>query len=143
MMRSTNGCVMATKSGWYFDGEAGSSKDDISRWWWERRYRYNRVLFFVGAGTWLLVEFAGSASVKPGVDFEEPLIMIIGPVFYALFANLFYTAGPILDTAIYRGSPRKYLLKAGYIFSLAVTSLPGLWALAVWLWTMAVGVKLD
>jgi hypothetical protein len=86
---------------------------------------------------------AGSASVKPGVDFEEPMMMVIGPLFYAIFANLAYTAGPLLDTRVYRGAPRKHLLKAGYIFSLVLTALPGVLALAAWLWTVATGTKLD
>lgn len=97
----------------------------------------------MGVGTWLLVMFAGSAAVKPGVDFEEPIMMVIGPPFYAIFANLAYTAGPILDTIVYRGVPRRYLLKAGYVFSVVLTALPGVWALVAWLWTAATGTKLD
>jgi len=133
----------AAKSDWYFHGSAGSSKSDIWRWWRERRFRYNRDLFFVGVGTWLLVLLAGSAAVKPGVDFEEPIMMIIGPLFYAIFANLAFTAGPILDTIVYRGAPRKRLLKVGYFFSIVLTALPGAWALVAWLWTVATGTKLD
>ena len=131
------------RSAWYFHGSAGSSKADIWKWWQERRFRYNRDLFFVGVGTWLLVLFAGSAAVKPGVDFEEPMMMVIGPPLYAIFANLAYTAGPILDVSIYRGTPRKQMLKMDYIFSVVLTALPGLWALAAWLWTLATGTKLD
>jgi len=134
---------MRTQSDWYFHGSAGSSKRDIWKWWQERRFRYNRDLFFVGLGTWLLVLLAGSAAVKPGVDFGEPIMMIIGPPFYALFANLAYTAGPILDVSIYRGTPRKQMLKVGYIFSVVLTALPGVWAIAAWLWTVATGIKLD
>jgi hypothetical protein len=66
----------ATTSDWYFHGPSGSSKRDIRIWWRARRFRYNRDLFFIGVGTWLLVLFAGSAAVKPGVDFEEPIMMI-------------------------------------------------------------------
>jgi len=133
----------AAKSDWYFHGSAGSSKSDIWKWWRARRFRYNRDLFFVGLGTWLLVLFAGSAAVKPGVDFEEPIMMVISPPLYAIFANLAYTAGPLLDTGLYRGAPRKHLLKVGYIFSVVLTALPGVWALAAWLWTVATGAKLD
>ena len=60
---------------------------------------------------WFLVLIAGSAAVKPGVDFEEPLMMIFGPVLYVILANIAYTAGPIFDTVVYRGSPRKKLFK--------------------------------
>lgn len=45
----------------------------------QRRYRYNRDLLLVGIVSWLLVLIAGSAAVKPGEDFEEPIMMIIGP----------------------------------------------------------------
>jgi len=31
--------------------------------------------------------FAGSAAVKPGVDFEEPLAMLFGPFIYAVLAS--------------------------------------------------------
>jgi hypothetical protein len=133
----------AAKSEWYFYGSAGSSKSNIWEWWRERRLRYNRDLFFVGAETWLLVLFAGSAAVKPGVDFEEPILIVLAPPFYAMFANLAYTAGPLLDTIVYRGAPRKHLLKAGYVFSVVLTALPGVWALVAWLWTAATGIKLD
>jgi hypothetical protein len=119
---------MSTKSDWYFHGAAGSSKRDIWKWWQERRFRYNRDLFFVGAGTWLLALLAGSAAVKPGVDFVEPIILVIVPPLYAIFANLAYTAGPILDVSIYRGTPRKQMLKVGYILSIVLTALPGVWA---------------
>jgi len=40
---------------------------------------------------------AGSAAVKPGVDFEEPIVMVIGPFFYAILANVCYSFGPITD----------------------------------------------
>jgi hypothetical protein len=115
----------------------------IWRWWEQRRYRYNRDLFLVGLVAWFLVLIAGSAAVKPGVDFEEPLMMIFGPVLYAVLANIAYTAGPIFDTVVYRGSPRKKLFKAGYICSLVLTALPGTWAVVVWLSTVVTGEKLD
>jgi hypothetical protein len=92
--------------------------------------------------TWLLVLVAGSAAVKPGEDFEEPLVMIFGPILYAIFANIAFTAGPIYDTTFYRGTPRKKLFKTGYIFSLILTALPGVWAVVAWLSTVFTGRKL-
>jgi len=86
---------------------------------------------------------AGSAAVKPGVDFEEPIAMIFGPLIYGLFANIFYTLGPIIDVVAYRGSPRVKLFKAGLIFSLVLTALPGLWAVTAWLITVFTGQKWD
>jgi hypothetical protein len=127
---------------WFFQGPSGPSKADVRRWWQQRRWRYNRDLFFVGIVTWVLVLVAGSAAVKPGEDFEEPFMMIVGPFLYAGFANLAYTSGPILDTVCFRGTPRRDLFKAGYIFSLALTALPGAWAFAAWLITVVTGQKL-
>src|SRR5271166_2687233 len=101
------------------------SRKDIVRWWEGRRIRYNLLVGAVGFVTWWLVLLAGSAAVKPGVDFEEPIAMLIGPIFYGILANLCFTFGWIVDTVFYRGSPRKILFKGGLIFSLVVTSLPG------------------
>ncbi len=97
----------------------------------------------MGFVTWWLVLIAGSAAVKPGEDFEEPIIMLIGPVFYGIMANVCYTFGWIIDVAVYRGSPRKGLFKAGFIFSLVLTALPGIWAVVAWLITVYTGRKLD
>ena len=96
-------------STWYFHGPSGASRREIRQWWQQRRFRYNRDLFLVGVLTWLFVLAAGSAAVKPGDDFEEPIMMMVGPVFYGIFANLAYTAGPIFDTAAYRAAPCKRL----------------------------------
>ena len=127
---------------WLFDGPSGPRRVEVWRWWQKRRWRYNRDLLLVGTVTWILVLVAGSAAVKPGEDFEEPLMMFFGPLLYAGFANLAYTAGPILDTTCFRGTPRKGLFKAGYTFSLLVTALPGAWAVVAWLITVVTGEKL-
>ena len=92
---------------------------------------------------WILVLVAGSAAMETGYDFEEPLVMIYGPVFYVILANIAYTAGPIFDTVVYRGGPRKNLFRVGYLFSLVLTGLPGAWAVAVWLETVVTGHKLS
>jgi hypothetical protein len=131
-----------TDSTGFFEGPSGPSKRDILRWWQQRRLRYNRHLFIIGIVSWMLVFVAGSAAVKPGEDFEEPLMMIFGPFLYGCFANLAYTAGPILDTIRFRGTPRRHLFKAGYVFSLIVTALPGAWAVVAWGITVVTGQKL-
>jgi hypothetical protein len=123
-------------------GPAGTSRKDIWRWWEQRRFRYNRNLLLIGMATWILVLVAGSAALKPGEDFEEPVMMIFGPVLYAIFANIAYTAGPIFDVAFYSGGPRKELFKVGYLCSLVLTGLPGAWAVAAWLGTVITGHKL-
>jgi hypothetical protein len=97
----------------------------------------------VAVVSWILVLIAGSAAVKPGVDFEEPIAMIVGPFFYAFLANVCYTFGWIADTISYRGTPRMRLYKAGIIFSVVLAALPGMWAVAAWLMTVITGRKLD
>jgi|SRR5215470_2891701 len=117
--------VSCRESTWLFQGPSGTTRRDIWQWWQGRRFRFNRDLLLVGIVTWVLVLVAGSAAVKPGEDFGEPLMMIFGPLLYGVFAHIAYTAGPIFDTVFYRGNPRKKLFRAGYIFSLVLTGLPG------------------
>jgi hypothetical protein len=69
--------------------------------------------------------------------------MLIGPLVYGFLANLSYTFGWIVDTVFYRGMPRTRLYKAGMIFSVVLTALPGAWAVAIWLITIITGKKLD
>jgi hypothetical protein len=53
--------------------------------------------------SWILVLVAGSAAVKPGEDFQEPLMMIAGPLVYCIFANICYTFGWIVDAVFLHG----------------------------------------
>jgi hypothetical protein len=122
---------------------APHSRAEIVRWWEARRPRYNVLVGSVGIVTWLLVLCVGSLAVKPGVDFEEPIMMIIGPIIYGACANLCFTLGWIVDTSLYRGRPRNRLWKAGLIFSLVLTALPGIWAVIAWCITLYTGKKLD
>jgi len=85
---------------------------------------------------------AGGAAVKPGDDFEEPLMFILGPGIYMALVNLFYTLGWIVDVAAYRGRPREGLFKVGFMFSLVLTALPGAWAVVALLITIYTGHKL-
>jgi hypothetical protein len=129
--------------GWLFGGIEGATRREIFRWWESRRLYYNLYVGLVGIITWFLVLIAGSAAVKPGVDFEEPFAMILGPFAYALIANLCYSLGWIFDLAFYRRQPRIRLFKIGLFFSLFLTALPGLWAVTAWLITVATGKKMD
>jgi hypothetical protein len=128
---------------WPTERSAPNTRREIVSWWESRRLRFNFYLGTIGVITWLLVLVAGSAAVKPGVDFEEPIAMIFGPVIYALFANLCYTLGWIVDTVAYRGTPRTRLYKYGIVSSAIITALPGLWAVVAWLMTVITGQKLD
>ena len=128
---------------WPTDNAAALTRAGVLCWWESRRLRFNLYVGAVGLVTWLLVMIAGSAAVKPGVDFEEPIAMIFGPFVYAFMANLCYTLGWVVDTVQFRGSPRTKLYKAGVIFSVVLTSLPGIWAVVAWLMTVITGHKLD
>ena len=128
---------------WPTDDLGTLTRRDIVRWWESRRLGFNLYVGAVGLVTWFLVLIAGSAAVKPGADFEEPIAMILGPFVYAFMANLCYTLGWIVDTVQFRGSPRTTLYKAGVVFSVIVTALPGLWAVVAWLMTFITGNKLD
>jgi hypothetical protein len=116
---------------------------DLVKWWEARRLRFNVWVGSVGVITWLLVLFVGSLAVKPGEDFEEPFMMIFGPIVYGVLANVCFSFGWIVDTTLYRGRPRAALYKAGLIFSVILTALPGIWAVAAWCITLHTGRKLD
>ena len=128
---------------WPTKDAAEYTRNDIVRWWESRRLRFNFYVGAVGVVTWLLVMIAGSAAVKPGEDFEEPLEMIFGPFVYAFLANVCYTLGWITDTVSSQSRPRVGLYKAGVVFSVVLTALPGVWAVVAWLMTLITGHKLD
>jgi hypothetical protein len=127
---------------WPSEQGFSNTRKEIIAWWEARRFRFNLYVGIVGAVTWLLVFIAGSAAVKTGVDFEEPIAMLIGPFIYGFLANVCYTFGWIVDTVSYRGMPRTRLYKAGIIFSAILTALPGVWAVVAWLMTVITGHKL-
>ena len=67
------------------------SRRDLVKWWEAGRVRFNLWVGSVGVVTWLLVQIVGSLAVKPGEDFEEPIMMIIGPVIYGVMANICFS----------------------------------------------------
>jgi hypothetical protein len=138
-----------TKSRWphwselLYGEAAGNSRRDLWRWWRARRLRYNALVGIAGFVTWWIVLIAGSAAVKPGVDFEEPFAMILGPPVYALMANLCYTLGPLVNIVQGDRKPNRRLFQAGLFFSLALTALPGIWAAYCWIHSLVTGQKMD
>jgi hypothetical protein len=72
---------------WASQENSVSTRGEIIRWWEARRYTFNAFLLAVGFASWLLVMIAGSAAVKPGEDFEEPIGMLFGPVIYAFYTR--------------------------------------------------------
>jgi hypothetical protein len=128
---------------WPSDQGFSSSRREIIAWWEVRRLRFNLYVGIVGLASWFGVVVAGSASVKPGVDFEEPIAMIIGPLIYGFLANICYTLGWVVDTCWYRGAPRTGVYRVGIIFAVVLTALPGVWAVAVWVMTVITGHRLQ
>ena len=128
---------------WPTEDAAEYTRTDIVRWWEARRLHFNVYIGVVGIITWFLVLIAGSSAVKPGEDFEEPLAMINGTIMYACIANACYTLGWIADTLSSQSHPRIGLYKAGVIFSVVLSALPGVWAAVAWVMTLSTGHKLD
>jgi hypothetical protein len=127
-----------------FYGDAGgTSRWDLVKWWEARRIRFNLILFIIGIVTFLLTITAGGASVKPGVDFEEPLGLIVIPPIYAVMANICYSFGPLFDWIRNGGKPSRGLFRVGLFFSMFLTALPGLWALFCFFRMLITGQKLD
>jgi len=128
---------------WLFEGAEGATRGEVFRWWERRRLHFNLYVALVGIARWILVAVAGSASVKPGVGFEEPLAMISRPSLFVCMANLCNFLGFAFDELFYRRRPRVPLFKAGLFSSVELTALPGIWAVAAWLITVQTGKKLD
>jgi hypothetical protein len=128
---------------WPTEDAAEYTRTDIVRWWEARRLHFNVYVGVVGIIAWFLVLIAGSAAVKPAEDFEEPLAMIVGPVIYVMVANACYTLGWIADVVSSQSRPRVGLYKAGVIFSVVITALPGVCAVVAWLITLITRHKLD
>lgn len=119
------------------------SKWETVRWWEVRRIPYNLLVGIAGILSLVLVVFVGSMAVKPGDDFEEPMGLILFLIAFGIMANLCYPSGWIVDLVLYRGQPRRKLFRLGLIFSTVLASLPGLWAVCAWLFTVYSGKKLD
>jgi hypothetical protein len=128
---------------WPTEAAAAFRRTDLVRWWEARRLHFNVYVGVVGVLAWLLLLIAGSAAVKPGEDFEEPLAMIFGPVMYAVLANACYTLGWIADTLSSQSRPRVGLYKAGVVCSVILTALPGVWSVVACVTTLITGHKLD
>src|SRR6266436_225661 len=120
-----------------------NTRGELIHWWEARRSHFNGLVLAVGFASLILVMCAGSAAVKPGVDFVEPLVILPGTAIYLAMANVCYTLGWVVDTAFYNGRPRTRLYKSGLIFAVVLTALPGVWAVIAWLTTVYTGQKLD
>lgn len=133
----------ANQTSWLFHGPSGTSNREIIGWWEARRLYFNAIVGLTGFVTLWIVMIASNAAVKPGLDFVEPMAVIFGSIFYLVLANVCYTFGWLLDVFTAHDGPRKSLFKAGVIFSIILTTLPGVWAVVAWLITLHTGRKMD
>jgi hypothetical protein len=111
----------------------------IVQWWEIRRIPYNVQVGLAGVISLTLVIFVGALAVRSGDDFEEPMGLIALPIAFGIVANLCYTCGWMIDIIFYRGRPRRMLFRVGLVFSIVLALLPGLWAVAAWLFTVYTG----
>jgi len=61
--------------GWFLESSPTLTRKEIFAWWEKRRPTFNFWVGVVGICTWLSVEIAGGLAVKPGADFEEPILI--------------------------------------------------------------------
>jgi hypothetical protein len=120
-----------------------NTRRELIQWWEMRRFHFNGVVLAIGFASLILVMCVGSAAVKPGVDFVEPLAILSSTALYLAIANVCYTLGWVVDTTFYNGRPCVPLYRSGLIFAGILTALPGVWAVAAWLITVHSGQKLD
>jgi hypothetical protein len=106
----------------------------VINWWESRRAIYNLAVGAAGMGSLTLVW--GFAVLPPyPAHFVVPLPAIL---VYAILANLFYCAGPLVDVLIRRKWGNSYaavgptLFRYGFAFALGLTLLPVPLALLSW-----------
>ena len=123
--------------------EVVHTRREVIQWWEARRIRYNFVVGIVGVGSVLAVLIFGAMAVKDGVDFEEPVGLLLGPIIFGILANFCYTLGWISDMFFFRGKPRRGLWLVGTTISVLLAALPGTWVIIAWVGTVITGYKLD
>lgn len=107
----------------------------VFRWWESRRLAYN--LSVGGAGLLSLAAMAGFMVLPP--HSRAPMIPWGGVLVYAVLANLFFTAGPVVDALICRRWGPNFapvgpaLFRYGYAFAVGLTLLPIPISLIGWL----------
>jgi len=75
---------------------------DVTRWWSERRRKYNKGLVIAGFTAFIAYAVLGELLIAPYDRYFEitlftTLFQGIGYLFMVLVANLFYNLGPFLD----------------------------------------------
>jgi hypothetical protein len=110
---------------------------EVIRWWESRRFFFNLVVGCTGILTLILMTicavFAESVVGEAIGMSDGPLLEVFGIFFYGILANLFYTAGWIVEiglrTTIAANRSAALGLKAfraGVVFSIFITLFPAL-----------------
>jgi hypothetical protein len=97
----------------------------ILQWWERRRPAYNLAVGTVGLGTLCYAELLSLLARGEWLRVEWPLIVL-----YGVMANVFYTLGPVIETAAERWLKRPLyglgpaLFRHGLVFSIGLTIFP-------------------
>ena len=97
---------------------------NVNRWWWLKRFEYNKGLLISGAITFLLTCFTATAFINVDVNYEDVMFFItafaIIYFIYIIVANLLYTLGWVADVALNKHNEenfREIIFKCGYWLS--------------------------
>jgi hypothetical protein len=133
----------AKTKGWSFHGPCGTTNNDIIRRWESRRLHSNLYVGLTGFATWRLVLVVGGASVKPDKDFEGTPSDDFRP--NRLGDPHYHVLEVRLDLRRRHLARRfaKNAFRAGLIFCIILTVLPGLRVVTAYWITIHTGQKLD
>ena len=98
----------------------------IFHWWETRRIAYNLLVGATGCLTVVLVSLLTTLAGQS----PPPAALILGSLAYGFFANLCYTAGPVLEIALDRFLGERaphagpVLFRQGLLFSVGLTLFP-------------------
>jgi len=112
---------------------------DLSDWWWNRWFRFNGLLGFIGIGSVLLMEFLMGATLPEGEDAVEPFALFFGIIVYATTANYIHFSSMLKERRTRNSDPvraRSEAIQAyGNIMRVGclLTSVPLWYGLLFWL----------
>ena len=98
----------------------------IWHWWETRRFAYNILVGATGCITVVAVSLLSTLAGRV----PPPGVVMRGALAYGFFANLCYTAGPVLEFALDRflgeraPSAGPVLFRQGLVFSIGLTLFP-------------------
>jgi len=112
------------------------STKEVIGWWESRRIPYNLLVGSVGVVSIFLVFISAILGElifnEPSIIPDPPIFMIFGIILYGIMANIFYTAGWVVELTIRRLWPKEsdsfatLSFRLGIIFSVLLTITPGL-----------------